>query len=45
MVEGILTNNAYFNIMRGLGYAGTDENKGLFNTGVALRCVEETKVF
>ena len=35
MVEGILTNNPYFNIMRGLGYAGTDENSGLFNTGVA----------
>ena len=35
MVEGILTNNPYFNIVRGIDYAGTDENSGLFNTGVA----------
>jgi hypothetical protein len=34
MVEGILTNNPYFNIMRGLGYAGVDETSPLFKTGV-----------
>ena len=39
MVEGMITNNPYFNIMRGLGYAGTDESSGLYKTGVtsALR--------
>ena len=39
MVEGMITNNPYFNIMRGLGYAGTDEGSGLYKTGVtsALR--------
>ena len=39
MVEGMITDNPYFNIMRGLGYAGTDEESGLYKTGVtsALR--------
>tara|TARA_R110002012_G_scaffold105387_2_gene246281 strand:+ start:853 stop:1581 length:729 start_codon:yes stop_codon:yes gene_type:complete len=35
MVEGIIMDNPYFNIVRGLGYAGVDKNSGLFNTGVA----------
>ena len=33
--EEMLTNNMYFNALRNLGYAGVDEESGLFNTGVA----------
>ena len=35
MVEGIVTNNPYANVMRSLGYAGVDETSPLFKTGVA----------